>query len=324
MRNHLKYSHYYRIKIRTVQEESFYFHDIFSLSNVTSSTTCARGRKSTSQCLSVTRIKTRIQIILTGLTSINYIPQASVSKRLEYIADPISLTCFNSMIENAAYARYTMSRLLLRGAPSLFPRSSRHGCNIRELHASARRQAATAEQVRIVEVGPRDGLQNEKQSIPVATKLQLIERLAQTGLRTIEAGSFVSPKWVPQVSFFLFCLIYWIFREYTPYRSCSLLLSFLPSFLRLSVQSTWFYIIQSLLGSYTVCTFLLLMAFNHFRWKIRLKSWRIYCFNHHRRHSLFAINFSSRVLKGWTTSSRYTRLLVSEIIGLLLRTTAQP
>ncbi|ORY11590.1 hydroxymethylglutaryl-CoA lyase [Clohesyomyces aquaticus] len=54
--------------------------------------------------------------------------------------------------------------------------------------------------VRIVEVGPRDGLQNEKQSIPVATKIELVERLAQTGLRTIEAGSFVSPKWVPQMA----------------------------------------------------------------------------------------------------------------------------
>ena len=53
--------------------------------------------------------------------------------------------------------------------------------------------------VRIVEVGPRDGLQNEKQSISLETKIELIEKLAATGLRTIEAGSFVSPKWVPQV-----------------------------------------------------------------------------------------------------------------------------
>lgn len=53
--------------------------------------------------------------------------------------------------------------------------------------------------VKIVEVGPRDGLQNEKQIIPLATKIELIERLAKTGLTTIEAGSFVSPKWVPQV-----------------------------------------------------------------------------------------------------------------------------
>jgi hydroxymethylglutaryl-CoA lyase len=53
--------------------------------------------------------------------------------------------------------------------------------------------------VRIVEMGPRDGLQNEKQSIPLATKLELIDRLAQAGLREIEATSFVSPKWVPQM-----------------------------------------------------------------------------------------------------------------------------
>ncbi|CAG8982562.1 hypothetical protein HYALB_00007278 [Hymenoscyphus albidus] len=53
--------------------------------------------------------------------------------------------------------------------------------------------------VRIIEVGARDGLQNEKKSIPVATKIELIERLAKTGLKDIEAGSFVSPKWVPQM-----------------------------------------------------------------------------------------------------------------------------
>lgn len=54
--------------------------------------------------------------------------------------------------------------------------------------------------VRIVEVGPRDGLQNEKTIIPAATKIELIDRLSQTGLATIEATSFVSPKWVPQLA----------------------------------------------------------------------------------------------------------------------------
>ena len=54
--------------------------------------------------------------------------------------------------------------------------------------------------VRIVEVGPRDGLQNIKDVVPTATKIELINRLSQTGLRTIEATSFVSPKWVPQLS----------------------------------------------------------------------------------------------------------------------------
>lgn len=56
-----------------------------------------------------------------------------------------------------------------------------------------------ADHVRIVEVGPRDGLQNEKQSIPAETKIDLVRRLAKSGIETIEAGSFVSPKWVPQV-----------------------------------------------------------------------------------------------------------------------------
>lgn len=54
--------------------------------------------------------------------------------------------------------------------------------------------------VRIVEVGPRDGLQNEKQSIDVATKVELIERLVDAGCDSIEAGSFVNPKWVPQMA----------------------------------------------------------------------------------------------------------------------------
>jgi len=54
--------------------------------------------------------------------------------------------------------------------------------------------------VRIVEVGPRDGLQNEKQAIPTSTKIQLIEQLVNAGLNYIEAGSFVNPKWVPQMA----------------------------------------------------------------------------------------------------------------------------
>jgi hydroxymethylglutaryl-CoA lyase len=55
-------------------------------------------------------------------------------------------------------------------------------------------------QVRIVEVGARDGLQNEKTIVPAATKIELIDRLSATGLRTIEATSFVSPKWIPQLA----------------------------------------------------------------------------------------------------------------------------
>lgn len=57
-----------------------------------------------------------------------------------------------------------------------------------------------SDQVRVVEVGPRDGLQNEAVQIPCATKVALIERLAVCGLPVVEATSFVSPKWVPQLA----------------------------------------------------------------------------------------------------------------------------
>lgn len=54
--------------------------------------------------------------------------------------------------------------------------------------------------VRVVEVGPRDGLQNEKTIIAASAKIELIDRLSGTGLRAIEATSFVSPKWIPQLA----------------------------------------------------------------------------------------------------------------------------
>ena len=57
----------------------------------------------------------------------------------------------------------------------------------------------TAKKIQIVEVGPRDGLQNEKIWIETETKIALIEKLADAGLTKIEAASFVSPKWVPQM-----------------------------------------------------------------------------------------------------------------------------
>jgi hydroxymethylglutaryl-CoA lyase len=57
-----------------------------------------------------------------------------------------------------------------------------------------------ATRVRLVEMGPRDGLQNEPQPVPTAVKLELIARLAAAGLRDIEATAFVSPKWVPQMA----------------------------------------------------------------------------------------------------------------------------
>jgi len=56
------------------------------------------------------------------------------------------------------------------------------------------------ERVKIVEVGPRDGLQNESVTVPAEIKVQLVEKLADAGLSVIESGAFVSPKWVPQMA----------------------------------------------------------------------------------------------------------------------------
>ena len=54
--------------------------------------------------------------------------------------------------------------------------------------------------VKLVDVGPRDGLQNEKQPVPSGIKIELVQRLQDAGLKEIEVTSFVSPKWVPQMA----------------------------------------------------------------------------------------------------------------------------
>lgn len=61
-------------------------------------------------------------------------------------------------------------------------------------------QSSLPPKVRVVEVGPRDGLQNEAQQVPLQAKLDLIQGLTDAGLTHIEVGSFVSPKWVPQMA----------------------------------------------------------------------------------------------------------------------------
>ncbi|XP_011190197.1 hydroxymethylglutaryl-CoA lyase, mitochondrial [Zeugodacus cucurbitae] len=80
---------------------------------------------------------------------------------------------------------FTLKTLLKRGANTTF----------RTITTSN----STSTAVRIVEVGPRDGLQNEPKILPASVKISLIDQLSETGLRTIEATSFVSPKWVPQM-----------------------------------------------------------------------------------------------------------------------------
>ncbi|SFB70714.1 hydroxymethylglutaryl-CoA lyase [Massilia yuzhufengensis] len=61
-------------------------------------------------------------------------------------------------------------------------------------------QASLPKKVKIVEVGPRDGLQNEKEALSAAVKIELVNRLARAGFANVEAASFVSPKWVPQMA----------------------------------------------------------------------------------------------------------------------------
>ncbi|MDB5907241.1 MAG: hydroxymethylglutaryl-CoA lyase [Massilia sp.] len=61
-------------------------------------------------------------------------------------------------------------------------------------------QAHLPKKVKIVEVGPRDGLQNEKESVSAEVKVELVDRLSRAGFPNIEAASFVSPKWVPQMA----------------------------------------------------------------------------------------------------------------------------
>lgn len=85
------------------------------------------------------------------------------------------------------FARRLSPRLIAK--PRIHPRQAR-------TYATP----AAADRVNIVEVGPRDGLQNEKSVIPPEVKIELINRLNRAGLKTIEAGSFVSPKWVPQMA----------------------------------------------------------------------------------------------------------------------------
>ncbi|KAL6009837.1 hypothetical protein ACLOJK_000268 [Asimina triloba] len=104
-------------------------------------------------------------------------------------------SCSSSGSCNEEYTRDTYSwrrhsRDMFRGDP-LSPRTS---CLSR-----SQRFLRLPKFVKIVEVGPRDGLQNENNMVPTAVKIELIERLVSSGLTVIEATSFVSPKWVPQI-----------------------------------------------------------------------------------------------------------------------------
>jgi hydroxymethylglutaryl-CoA lyase len=66
--------------------------------------------------------------------------------------------------------------------------------------AEIQRQRAAYDVVRVVEVGPRDGLQNSRVVLPVEARVWLVEALVSAGLRDVEVGAFVHPKWIPQMA----------------------------------------------------------------------------------------------------------------------------
>jgi hydroxymethylglutaryl-CoA lyase len=100
----------------------------------------------------------------------------------------------------AASARRLATRTSLRSRCTPFTVSTTAQTKHYGLYSiSAARTTGNAD-VHIVEVGPRDGVQNIKQQISTDTKIELIRRLADTGLQTVETTSFVSPKWVPQLA----------------------------------------------------------------------------------------------------------------------------
>ncbi|KAF3914387.1 hypothetical protein ABW21_db0202105 [Orbilia brochopaga] len=117
-------------------------------------------------------------------------------------------------------SKHIFGRLALKAGPAAPPVSARPSffsprtlrllsqsrlfASVKDLYyspnATSSPSPSSTEHVKIVEVGPRDGLQNEKTIVPLSTKISLIERLSRTGLSVIEAGSFVAPKWVPQMA----------------------------------------------------------------------------------------------------------------------------
>ncbi|KAI9142774.1 hypothetical protein BKA69DRAFT_1027269 [Paraphysoderma sedebokerense] len=98
----------------------------------------------------------------------------------------------NHKNQNTLLIQFLNSPTINTPPPSSYPAS-------RYLNTNATFSSTHSRKIKIVEVGPRDGLQNEKTLIPATTKISFINQLSQTGLTHIEATAFVSPKWVPQM-----------------------------------------------------------------------------------------------------------------------------
>ncbi|KAJ6832581.1 hydroxymethylglutaryl-CoA lyase, mitochondrial isoform X2 [Iris pallida] len=105
-----------------------------------------------------------------------------------------------SMLRTSSLGRSL--RVVDNACDSLYKQGHQYtsSCNGIERDLVSKYMRSMPKSVKIVEVGPRDGLQNEKNIIPTSVKIELIHRLVASGLSVIEASSFVSPKWVPQLS----------------------------------------------------------------------------------------------------------------------------
>jgi hydroxymethylglutaryl-CoA lyase len=134
------------------------------------------------------------------------LPKLSIN-RLERFSSPSA--CRRATADDRNASKYNnscngSSQMIFHANPYLWysqchnADSSADGVEIRDLPRKVLRGLPRF--VKIVEVGPRDGLQNEKNNVPTSVKIQLIHKLVAAGLSVVEATSFVSPKWVPQLA----------------------------------------------------------------------------------------------------------------------------
>ncbi|XP_062197995.1 uncharacterized protein LOC133900776 [Phragmites australis] len=134
------------------------------------------------------------------------LPKLSIN-RLERFSSPSA--CRRATVDDRSNGKYNNScngstQMIFHGNSQLWHLQCRNadsscdGVELRDLPRKVLRDLPRF--VKIVEVGPRDGLQNEKNNVPTSVKIQLIHKLVAAGLSVVEATSFVSPKWVPQLA----------------------------------------------------------------------------------------------------------------------------
>jgi len=228
-----------------------------------------------------------------SLPALDHLPTAEPDPATSRLGRHLHLTHYSDIYTHAAYTKlqvtrqsplptdYKVSRsltpeMLLTMPPKmplLPPISSLSTPSRRTAHLLRRRTFShtpaqrTTDRARLVEVGPRDGLQNEERQLAPETKMQLIRSLAATGLSTIEAGSFVSRKLVPQVN----CL---------------------PLSYRLFIEQSSFAVLNIFIGAYQLIDR---------RWANRTRFSNRYYDTHRRRKCLLHGSGCCRTQRVWMT-----------------------